>query len=82
MLQVADSSFFALATERGVMRRAGKIALIVGTIIALINHGDRMMGDGLGLRSVLKIALTYLVPYCVSTWSSVKAIQERMQSGG
>ena len=52
-----------------------KMSLIVGSILALINHGDAIFEGTLTLGNVVQIILTYLVPYSVSTYSSVKAIQ-------
>ena len=70
-------SAWAIATDPSVMKRAAKVALIVGVVIALINHGDRMMNGGMDGMAWLKCALTFLVPYCVSTYSSVQAIRDR-----
>ena len=39
-----------IATSRSVVRRAIRIALVVGVLLALINYGDRMMGAGLTPR--------------------------------
>ena len=55
-----------------IVRRSLKVAVLVGTILALINHGDRMLSGSLDGEAALKIVLTYLVPYCVSTWASVQ----------
>lgn len=71
----ADEGFLALAREPGVVRRAAKLALIVGTIIGAINYGDRAIAGDIVTRDLLKILLTYAVPYCVSTWSAVQAIR-------
>ncbi len=50
-------------------------AIIVGMILITINHGDAILrGDITGVR-VLKMALTVMVPYAVSTMSSVGAIR-------
>jgi len=47
----------------------------VGMILISINHGDAILrGDITNVR-VLKIALTVMVPYAVSTLSSVGAIR-------
>jgi hypothetical protein len=52
-----------------VPRRSLWVALIVGTILNLINQGDRLLsGQSLDLT---KLALTYLVPYFVSTYGAV-----------
>lgn len=73
-------SFWRIATEKSVMKRATRIALIVGTVIAVINHGDRMMAGAMDLTAWFKCLLTFLVPYSVSTYSSVMAVRDRLQS--
>ena len=57
-----------------------KIAAVVGTILCLINHAPAMVSQQFSGGNVVQMALTYLVPYCVSTYSSVKMI--RRYSGG
>lgn len=71
----SSQSWIAVATRRDILVRAVKVGLIVGTILALINHGDKIFGGTLDFDSLLKIALTYLVPYSVSTWSSVQTVR-------
>lgn len=73
-------TIWQIATDRSVAMRALRIALIVGVVIALINHGDRMMTGGMNTIAWLKCALTFLVPYSVSTYSSVMAVRDRLQS--
>lgn len=68
-------SWLAIALEESVRRRAFKVAVIVGSILALINHGDAMVAGMVTLTIAIKIALTFLVPYCVFTYSSVQAIR-------
>ena len=53
----------------GVPRRSFIIALIVGTILNLINQGDALFGGG--SLNVTKIILTFAVPYCVATYGAV-----------
>ena len=72
------SEWFRLATERSVVIRALKYAVVVGALLIAINHGDAILGgDPLGSDRVLKMALTALVPYLVSTLSSVGAMREQ-----
>ena len=71
----AVPGFLALARTRGVVLSALKNALVVGSILALINHGGGILSLSLSQASILQIALTYLVPYSVSTYSSVRALQ-------
>ncbi|MEM8979500.1 MAG: nitrate/nitrite transporter NrtS [Pseudomonadota bacterium] len=79
MTDASERSFLWLAVQPSVVKRAAKIALIVGVILALINHGDALFTGTLSLLGALKILLTFCVPYCVSTYSSVLAIRERSQ---
>lgn len=72
--QPAPESFLAIALSRPVVISAFKVALVVGTLLALINHGDKLTSLEFSRSSLFKILLTYLVPYGVSTWSAVKAI--------
>jgi hypothetical protein len=53
----------------GVPRRSLMAALVVGTILNLINQGDALFGG----RPLdwLKLGLTYIVPYCVATYGAV-----------
>jgi hypothetical protein len=57
------------AVSDGVPRRSLWVALIVGTILNLINQGDTLIS---GQRlDVAKLLLTYIVPYMVSTYGAV-----------
>lgn len=57
------------ATSAGVPRRSAWAAVVVGTVLNLINQGDALF-SGRKLDWT-KIALTYLVPYCVTTYGAV-----------
>ncbi len=58
---------------RPVLRRAVWIALIVGTILTIINQGDVLLAGAVTPLVVAKILLTYAVPYSVSTFSALSA---------
>lgn len=47
------------------------ISIVVGTILTLINQGEAFF-DGAELNW-FKVVLTYIVPFCVSLYSSVLA---------
>ncbi len=67
--------FFILARKPEVVVRAVKVALIVGTALTLINQGERLIA---GLApNWIKMVLTYLIPYCVSTHGAVTAMRDR-----
>jgi hypothetical protein len=53
----------------GIPRRSFKVALVVGTILNLINQGDALI-SGTSLN-ISKLLLTYAVPYCVATYGAV-----------
>ena len=57
------------AVSDGVPRRSLYVALVVGTVLNLINQGDAF----LGMTSInwLKLVLTYCVPYAVCTYGAV-----------
>jgi hypothetical protein len=69
--------WFAIALEASVYRRALKVTVVVGSILAGINHWDVMLAGAFTATVWTKIGMTYLVPYCVSTYSSVQAIRHR-----
>lgn len=53
----------------GTPRKAFMTALVVGTILTVINHGDTIfMGEW---PPLLKVFLTYCTPYCVTTWGAI-----------
>jgi hypothetical protein len=56
------------AVAPGVPRRSFA-AVVVGTILNLINQGDALFA-GRGLDWT-KLVLTYIVPYCVATYGAV-----------
>jgi hypothetical protein len=53
----------------GVPKRSVQVALIVGVLLNLINQGDVLLGHG--HVNVVKLALTFAVPYCVATYGAV-----------
>ena len=57
------------ALSDGVPRRSLWVAFVVGSVLNLINQGDALVA---GRRlDFVKLALTYLVPYCVCTYGAV-----------
>lgn len=68
------SDWLRLATSAPVVRRALKYAVVVGAILIAINHGDAILDARMDPRRLAKMGLTVLVPYMVSTLSSVGAL--------
>ena len=69
--------WLAIALDPAVRGRAFKVALLVGSILAVINHGEVILAGQATLAVWVKIVLTFLVPYCVATFASVQAIRQR-----
>lgn len=69
------TGWVGLATSRSVVRRAAGVAIVVGTILVVINHGDALARGDVTVGRWLRIVLTVIVPYCVSTYSSVSALR-------
>ena len=57
------------AVSDGVPRRSFYLALVVGTVLNLINQGDALIGSV--PIDWLKLILTYCVPYVVCTYGAV-----------
>jgi len=57
--------------EPSILKRSLTVSAIVGTILLVINHGDVIVSGDISVLHLFKIGLTYLVPFMVSTYSSV-----------
>jgi PAS domain S-box-containing protein len=62
-----------VASSKGVVKRALQVAIIVGAILNVINQGWAIAHADFGHINYIKMVLTFLVPYLVSTYSSTKA---------
>ena len=63
-----STKFLDLAFTDGTPKKAFLTACVVGTILATINHGDTILAGN--YPPMIKILLTYCVPFCVTTWGS------------
>lgn len=64
------SSLLQAASQRSIVLAAIRLALVVGTVLNLINQGGRF-ADGLPL-SWFHVGLNYFVPYCVASYSAAR----------
>lgn len=55
--------------DNRVPRRSLIVAALVGTILNAINQGDALVFGG--KINLMKMTLTYIVPYCVATYGAV-----------
>jgi hypothetical protein len=65
------NAFLKAAGERSTIATSTKVALCVGSILALINYGDRIFLHGdMRVLDWVKLAVTYCVPFCVATYGA------------
>ncbi|HEX2224376.1 MAG TPA: nitrate/nitrite transporter NrtS [Thermoanaerobaculia bacterium] len=69
------------AAEPRVVRRALTYAVVVGAILITINHGDALLRGDVTPGRLLKMGLTVMVPYLVSTFSSVGTLLQVRRQG-
>ena len=65
-----------IALRPDICRRSLKIALVVGSILVLINYGDRLLEGSISTKDLLKMAMTFCVPFCVATYSAVCSVKQ------
>jgi len=62
--------FLQLLCSIRIARNALRIALVVGTVLNLINQGETILAGN--KISFFHLLLNYLVPYCVASYSAAK----------
>lgn len=73
-------TLLSIARSRSNVLAATRLALVVGTVLNLINQGDRLLA---GLPpSWFHVVLNYLVPYCVSSYSAARNELRRNEEEG
>ena len=77
--------FWKYALEKKTVKRSLKVALIVGTILGMINHFDMFVTGDYQTKRIMQMIVTYIVPYCVATFgAAMQAKQtelERLEAG-
>ena len=74
--QQNNIDYFTLAFGGGTPLKAFLTACVVGTILTSINHGDQILAGN--FPHPLKVALTYCVPYIVTTWGAITGKLQRV----
>ena len=72
-----DNKWLRIASRRPIVMRGLKYGLVVGSILIAINHGNAIIAGTVDAARALQMVLTMLVPYCVSTASSVGAVLDQ-----
>ena len=70
-------TFLEAATQRPIVIKSLKVAAIVGTILVLINYSNKFFPLDLAPSDWIRMAMTYCVPYCVSTYSAATTLLDR-----
>ena len=73
-------TWLSLALQKQTIARSLKVAAVVGTLLVLINHFDVLASGQLNGLIIVKILLTYLVPYSVATYAAVAALLPSRQT--
>ena len=71
-----------LVFEPSIVLRGLKFSIIVGSILVLINHGDRLFTDRVTPTQMVQILFTYIVPFLVSSLSSIQSIVAHEETQG
>ena len=69
------AEWFEVARSRIVVRRALVSAVVVGALLIGINHGEALLQGDIDGTRLFKMVLTVIVPYMVSTVSSIAAMR-------
>jgi hypothetical protein len=70
------AEWLRLASRPSVVRRAARYGLGVGLLLIAINHGDAIVRRDVSVGRVFRMIFTMMVPYGVSTATSVGALRE------
>lgn len=75
-----NAMFSSKIMKRRALKRGAIVSLLVGSLLILINHGP-IFANG-HMPALWQVALTYLVPFLVSTISSAMAESDRYTNRG
>lgn len=65
------------ACRRTVFRRCGVVALVVGTLLSLLNQGDLIAAGRFDRAVMLRIVGNYLIPFIVSNLGAMTPLPPR-----
>ncbi len=71
--------FFSCFLKPETICKSIKVALVVGPILISINHIDTVIRGQVDLYCAVKMALTFMVPFCVSGYATATTMMA--QSG-
>lgn len=62
---------FCAVRHWAMLRRSLTVAVVVGTILTLLNQGDIIFAGDWKTALYWKVPLTYCVPFCVATYGAL-----------
>ena len=62
---------FCAVRHLPMLRRSAILASAIGTVISLLNQGDTLLAGDWNTALYWKLPLSYCVPFCVATYSSL-----------
>ncbi len=63
--------FFCAVRHFPMIKRSLTVAVVVGTILTLLNQGDTILGGNWGNALYWKVPLTYCVPFLVASYGAL-----------
>lgn len=63
--------------ERDTLVRSTKAALVVGSILGIINHGWALVTGHFTANELTPLLITYLVPFTVTTYGQIQGKRQR-----
>jgi hypothetical protein len=69
--------FLKYTFEGDTLSRSIKIALVVGSILATINHVQDILSGQLSWHWIVPMLVTYLVPFSTATFGQVQGKRQR-----
>ncbi|MFN8162143.1 MAG: nitrate/nitrite transporter NrtS [Solirubrobacterales bacterium] len=67
--------------RREHLRRTTRIALVVGTVLTIVNQADVILGGGATTGTWIRAGLNYLVPFVVSNLGLLAGKRARAEHG-
>ena len=75
--RMGQRSLLAYCLERETLLFSVKMALVIGTLLALINHGQAVLSGHFTSDRLVSLLLTYCVPFAVALYSQVQGKRQR-----
>jgi len=69
-----------LILRGATLRTAGRVAVVVGTLLTVINQGSALI-HGLDAVTVARVLANYAIPYCVASVGYLAPFRDRSTTG-